>query len=224
MCFINAEIVNGTYDRNELSKKYPDFGTNFLFLPHGDGYKIGYLNTSKESSKIFGFYDVEKDVKFTLYTRNQPKGVYLKKAKLPKKQSIFDPLRQTAVVTHGWLSDGQSDTTLSIKNAFLDKYDMNVFVMDWSNIAGNVVYPIPMRATSDVAEYYGQFLNHLIQDGGLKPKDLHLIGHSLGAHISGFAARYVKKGKVSRVTGLFLLQFLIRILFIEKRPHIVGII
>lgn len=39
---------------------------------------------------------------------------------------------------------------------------------------------------------------------GIKNSRLHMIGHSLGAHIAGFTAQTMKKlsgGKVSRVTG-----------------------
>ncbi|CAH0555108.1 unnamed protein product [Brassicogethes aeneus] len=117
-------------------------------------------------------------------------------------KSPFSKNKKTKFITHGWMSSGKSDTCLSIKNSYLKIYDVNVFIMDWSNIADHVFYPIPMRATPEVAEYYSLFLNFLIDKIGADPKDLHLIGHSLGAHVSGFAARRVKQAKIGRLTGL----------------------
>lgn len=61
-----------------------------------------------------------------------------------------------------------------------------------------------MARTKDVGDYYSRFLNFLVNDMDMDPKDFHLIGHSLGAHVSGFAARGVTKGKVGRITGEFI--------------------
>lgn len=102
------------------------------------------------------------------------------------------------------MSSGTSNTCVLIKNGFLRKYDANVFIMDWSRISGNIFYPAPMKATSDVGDYYGEFLKRLIADG-LDPSQIHLVGHSLGAHVSGFAARRIKhKRKIARITGIFI--------------------
>ncbi|KAJ8968060.1 hypothetical protein NQ314_002499 [Rhamnusium bicolor] len=70
------------------------------------------------------------------------------------------------------------------------------------DVSGNIFYPLPMRATPDVGKHYAKFLNYLVEDMDVDPKDIHLIGHSLGAHVSGFAGRALKKGKIARITGL----------------------
>lgn len=74
--------------------------------------------------------------------------------------------------------------------------------MDWSAISGNPFYPIPMMATPEVGKYYGKYLNYLIEKTGINPKDIHMVGHSLGAHVSGFAGREIKKGKIGRISGV----------------------
>lgn len=58
-----------------------------------------------------------------------------------------------------------------------------------------------MMATTDVAKHYAKLLNYVADKQDTDPKDIHLIGHSLGAHISGFAGRRVQRGKVGRITG-----------------------
>lgn len=62
-----------------------------------------------------------------------------------------------------------------------------------------------MEETWNVGTYLSKFLNHLIEDVGIDAKSLHLIGHSLGAHVVGFAARQVKNGKIGRITGNYLI-------------------
>lgn len=75
--------------------------------------------------------------------------------------------------------------------------------MDWSAISDNPIYPIPMMTTPDVGKYYGTYLNYLVDEIGVDPLDIHLVGHSLGAHVSGFAAREIKNGKVGRISGRY---------------------
>lgn len=75
--------------------------------------------------------------------------------------------------------------------------------MDWGVISNNPVYYIPMMATSKVGKHYGVYLNYLVENVGLNPENIHLVGHSLGAHVSGFAARELRQGTIGRITGTY---------------------
>lgn len=57
-----------------------------------------------------------------------------------------------------------------------------------------------MLYTKSVGQHYGKFMNYLI-DNGLNLDKVHLIGHSLGAHVSGFCGREIITGKAKRLTG-----------------------
>lgn len=115
--------------------------------------------------------------------------------------SNFNPDKPIKVVTHGFRSGGETETCQSIKDAFLVKYDANVLVIDWGGIAGD---PYWNAATypQHVGNYTAEFLSFLV-DNGADPKRMHLVGHSLGAHLSGFAGKgMASRGhKVARVTG-----------------------
>lgn len=50
-----------------------------------------------------------------------------------------------------------------------------------------------------VGKQYAKFVDYLVLNG-VKGRNIHLIGHSLGAHVSGFAAKYARDN-VKRVTG-----------------------
>lgn len=56
--------------------------------------------------------------------------------------------------------------------------------------------------TKPVGKLVSKLLNQLIQLGRLANLDqVHLVGFSLGAHVVGYAGKYLR-GRVARVTGL----------------------
>lgn len=61
-------------------------------------------------------------------------------------------------------------------------------------------YTLAAEKTKAVGKYLAKFLN-VLNDHGVDLKDITLVGHSMGAHISGFAGAYLK-GKIGRIVGL----------------------
>ena len=53
---------------------------------------------------------------------------------------------------------------------------------------------------SVVASYLAQFINSLVELGA-DPRSIHIVGHSLGAHLAGFAGRLLRP-RVGRITAL----------------------
>lgn len=53
-----------------------------------------------------------------------------------------------------------------------------------------------------VGTYVGQFLEFLISQG-VKTSDVHLVGHSLGAHVAGYAGKELQANNhtAARITG-----------------------
>lgn len=69
--------------------------------------------------------------------------------------------------------------------------DTNVCVVDWHAFAANL-YSIAARRTKYVGKTVGRFLVRLVEFG--MPLDrIAVAGHSMGAHIAGFAGNYLKK-------------------------------
>ncbi|XP_050502000.1 phospholipase A1-like isoform X1 [Diabrotica virgifera virgifera] len=206
--FILAGMACGNnYSRKLLQKKYPGFGTDYIIFPGENGEDVyGYYNDKRQTRfgiDIFDLpfldYDFSNSINFTLFTRDAPYGWLVDDPdKLP---NYLINNTQVKFITHGWMSKGTADNCVKIKDAFLEKHDFNVFIMDWSSVSGNPFYPVPMEATPHIGQEYAKFINILIGKMNVNPKDIHLIGHSLGAHISGFAGRRTK-GRVSRITGL----------------------
>lgn len=86
-------------------------------------------------------------------------------------------------------------------SAYLNVSDLNVIVIDWGN-AANVNYILASYNVAMVGRLLTEFLNFLI-DEGVSMDDMHLIGHSLGAHVVGIAGAYVREGPIDTITGTF---------------------
>lgn len=76
----------------------------------------------------------------------------------------------------------------------------NVLVADWSP-AANLDYPSSRRAVSKVALVLAKQLQQFLARHNVSHEAVHVIGHSLGAHIAGRIGQYFN-GTVGRVTGL----------------------
>lgn len=72
-------------------------------------------------------------------------------------------------------------------------------MVDWGN-AANVNYILASYNVAMVGRVLTQFLNFLISEG-VSMDDVHLIGHSLGAHVVGIAGAYVSQGPIDTITG-----------------------
>jgi len=77
--------------------------------------------------------------------------------------------------------------------------DANVFVVDWAGGAKKIVYYKAVANTRVVAALIVQFIQALEAHARTKPADITLIGHSLGAHISGYVGENIHG--IGRITG-----------------------
>ncbi|GIY11419.1 pancreatic triacylglycerol lipase [Caerostris extrusa] len=86
-----------------------------------------------------------------------------------------------------------------MKDQMLSLYDYNVIIVNWTNFN----QPPYLLATLN-AELIGYQLSYLIKylevKKGVDPQNVHLIGHSLGAHLAGSAGQSTPN--LGRITGL----------------------
>lgn len=104
------------------------------------------------------------------------------------------------IITHGWRSSAESEAVASIKDAYMRNKDVNVITVDWSHIAHSIFYHWVANQTVRIGTEVATFLNSLSERHSVTGKQIHLIGHSLGAHIMGIAA-YQSNLTVDRITG-----------------------
>ncbi|XP_001948097.2 lipase member H-B [Acyrthosiphon pisum] len=107
------------------------------------------------------------------------------------------------VITHGWRGSDEDDRgVFSIKTAYVDAGGFNIITADWNRVASNIMYPMPAYLTVQVGSIIAKFLENVVNLAVIDPSDIHVIGHSLGAHVSGACGAAFSLGKIGRITGL----------------------
>lgn len=85
--------------------------------------------------------------------------------------------------------------------AYLDNQNVNVIGVDWSTISNDYFYPNAAGAAITVGKYLSSIIDSWVKQGTMKYNDIHFIGHSLGAHVSGFTGQYTRR-KLGRISGI----------------------
>ncbi|XP_050442777.1 pancreatic lipase-related protein 2-like isoform X2 [Adelges cooleyi] len=137
---------------------------------------------------------------FTLYTRkNLEEGQILEvNSNETITKSNFQPKKPTKLIIHGFVSDAESEWMITMKNELLKNSNSNVILVRWPSWTD---YITAKRRIQVVGQEVASLINTLGELVGLDLKNVHLIGHSLGAHTAGFAGKKLQ-GQVGRITGL----------------------
>ncbi|XP_071443298.1 pancreatic lipase-related protein 2-like [Hetaerina americana] len=141
------------------------------------------------------------NTRFILYTRRNPSEGQVLSAHNDQsiRKSHFEPTKPTKVIIHGFIDTPLSSWVKELRRELLKAGDWNIIVVDW---AGGSL-PLYTQATANtrlVGLELGFFINYLQKNFGLEPGNVHMIGHSLGAHTAGYAGERIKG--LGRITGL----------------------
>ncbi|XP_031776528.1 pancreatic triacylglycerol lipase-like isoform X3 [Apis florea] len=163
-----------------------------------------FLNNSNGTNTL--------DVQFFLSSRRQPKRVEVMTGKqFGLEWTDFQIERPTVIIVHGFLSHGQELWINEMEKSFLLWNDVNIIVVDWSAGGNTWNYYKAAVNTKIIGYQIARFLEYITNATSAQNDfnnwgQLHLVGHSLGAHICGFAAKELKrkqnKWKILRITGL----------------------
>ena len=96
---------------------------------------------------------------------------------------------------------GTIQTLLSCIAAYLAKGNYNIIGVDWSVLCPSPNYIAAARNAVLTGELTAQLVEFLVAEAGARLQDVHIIGHSLGAQVAGFAGNSTITGKVARITG-----------------------
>ncbi|XP_046389279.1 phospholipase A1 member A-like [Ischnura elegans] len=143
------------------------------------------------------------EVSFYLYKRDGPSDgirVYPGEGEA-LREAGFDPSQPVKVLIHGYTGSRNYDPNPQVRPAYLNAGDYNVFSVDWSPLAKEPCYLSAAKGVPIVASCTGRLID-TIAAAGVQPKDVHIVGFSLGAHVSGHVNKFVTTGRVGRISGL----------------------
>ncbi|GBO24281.1 Inactive pancreatic lipase-related protein 1 [Araneus ventricosus] len=142
-------------------------------------------------------------VKFRLFTPSNPEEAYEQEITQESlSNSTFDPTLETKFLIHGFMSDlDYDDVRFETKDVLLRVGNYNVFIVDWTQHNG-FPYAQAVANTRVVGALVAKMIHFLMNETGITPESIHLIGHSLGAHTSGYAGERIPG--LGRITGIYL--------------------
>lgn len=90
-------------------------------------------------------------------------------------------------------------------NRFLNFLNISHEAVDWGEMASDNNYLSSAASTKNVGKNIAMVIDHMVKERGARLEDIHIVGHSLGAHTAGYAGMFTraKIGRmVGRITGL----------------------
>ncbi|XP_075147675.1 phospholipase A1-like [Haematobia irritans] len=184
-------------------------GENGWYVPRLDG-SFDWVDMEVAENYLRSMEDLEDvetylstaPVKYYLYTRANPsKGQKLTSTTKSIDDSNFDPSKPTYFVIHGWTQSYTSGMNKDIRSAALRTFDCNVIIVDWAR-ARSVDYVTSVAAVSKVGKKIASFIDFLNKEYKMSFDTLTVAGHSLGAHVAGYAGKNVKNGKIGVIVGM----------------------
>ncbi|XP_076272839.1 pancreatic triacylglycerol lipase-like [Rhynchophorus ferrugineus] len=163
--------------------------------------QINGLNTKSAIQQRILFYD-NSAIYFYVYTQSSTSGTKLTYDESSLLSSVdgFSTDLRTVFIIHGWTDNYESDVNTLIRAALLTYDDVNIISVDWSSYS-RLLYSLSVSSVPNVGETIGLFIESLLSYYSYSPDDIILIGHSLGAHVAGFAGKKLN-GTLGVIVGL----------------------
>lgn len=116
----------------------------------------------------------------------------------------FKPGDRVVFLIHGFNENYLSPHWANLTKAILKNVPDKVIVVDWSRGAAYPYYEQSVANMQVPARLMSTLIENLRGFRKISPKNVHLVGASLGAHLAGHAGRYSYEKyayKLGRITG-----------------------
>lgn len=149
-----------------------------------------FIDASSDQLDDFPILGSANDLTFHFYTKIHPRNSIKIRISTVELLYLTDFIgeKDTLFIIHGWKNHNESEVNSKIREKILTDNDLNVFVVDWSPIAGKS-YRLAKNSVVRVGEYIADFVWRLKEEFDLNISKLKFVGHSLGAHVAGNAGK-----------------------------------
>jgi len=136
---------------------------------------------------------------------------------MKKKWGIVER-EETVFLIHGYRSNYNAWEKRAMQELLYHYCGVrNVITVDWTKDATTLNYNTAAKKTSSVGKFLAKLIYRMLENDLLRPKDIHIVGHSLGAHIAGHTGHFLQTGgfqdgidlatsvnhyQIRRITGL----------------------
>ncbi|KAF5928060.1 hypothetical protein HPG69_015326, partial [Diceros bicornis minor] len=142
----------------------------------------------------------EVNTRFLLYTNENPNNFQEITADLSTiESSNFKTGRKTRFIIHGFIDDGEESWLSDICQNLFTVESVNCICVDWSG-GSRTAYSQASQNIRIVGAEVAYLVGVLQSSFSYSPSNVHVIGHSLGAHAAGEAGRRTN-GTIGRITG-----------------------
>ncbi|XP_064922989.1 pancreatic lipase-related protein 2 isoform X1 [Columba livia] len=141
------------------------------------------------------------NISFSLYTRETGNNSQVISAINPStiKNSHFSTRRNTSFIIHGFGSTGKKGWVVAMCLVLLEVENTNCIAVDWKDGAKGS-YVSAVNNIRVIGAEVAYFIKILQEEFRYSFGNIHIIGHSLGAHAAGEAGRRIPG--IRRITGL----------------------
>ncbi|XP_077310186.1 pancreatic lipase-related protein 2-like isoform X2 [Lithobates pipiens] len=143
------------------------------------------------------------DTQFFLLTRENPKHHQIISARNVSSfnTSSFQTSKKTILIAHGMSDRAENSWVSDMCHELLLVEDVNCIGVDWRHGSVNILQYVQAANNGRVVgAEIAYLLKRLQAELNYPPSNIHIIGHSLGAHVAGEAGRRVSG--IRRITGL----------------------
>uniref|UniRef100_A0A8C4FDW6 Triacylglycerol lipase n=1 Tax=Catagonus wagneri TaxID=51154 RepID=A0A8C4FDW6_9CETA len=151
--------------------------------------------------KILPWSPEKIDTRFLLYTNANPNNFQILLPSDPStvEASNFQTDKKTRFIIHGFIDKGDESWLVNMCQNLFEVEEVNCICVDWKK-GSQTTYTQAANNVRVVGAQVAQMLAILQVNYSYSPSQVHLIGHSLGAHVAGEAGS--RTPGLGRITGL----------------------
>ncbi|KAM4851631.1 inactive pancreatic lipase-related protein 1-like [Thomomys bottae] len=160
-----------------------------------------WAGTTIRPLKLLPWSPERINTRFLLYTNENPNNFQILHLSVPStiEASNFHMDRKTRFIIHGFTDKREESWVVDMCKNMFEVEEVNCISVDWKK-GCQTTYTQAANNVRVVGAQVARMLHILSTNYSYSPSNVHLIGHSLGAHVAGEAGS--RTPGLARITGL----------------------